>query len=90
MNVRKYKHSATFTREVQVSDPAREITGVISYMTCNDEACIFPDPVKFTVNVSTGALSIGDEPLANACGHAAVQVQTALCGPGRARDQSHG
>lgn len=64
MNVRKYKHAATFSREVQVEDPSRDITGAVSYMTCNDEACIFPDPVRFTVNIASGVATIGGEPIA--------------------------
>ena len=63
MNVRKYKQMVTFTREVEVSDPLKDITGAVSYMVCNEEACVFPDPVKFTVNVASGMATIGSPSL---------------------------
>lgn len=64
INVRKYKHRATFMQEVEVTDPSKDITGVINYMTCDDTRCIFPDPVRFSVNLATGAITVGDKPVA--------------------------
>lgn len=61
MNVRKFKGTVVFSREVQVKDPTQDITGLLNYMTCNDEACIFPDPVAFRVNPASGLALLGGE-----------------------------
>lgn len=61
--VRKYKHSATFSRVVEVSDPARAITGEINFMACDNSKCVFPDPLLFSIIPSTGVATIGDRPL---------------------------
>ena len=60
INVRKYAGSATFVQEIEVKDPASPINGVINYMSCNDEQCIFPDPVKFKVELVAGTIVFGD------------------------------
>ncbi|HRH69825.1 MAG TPA: protein-disulfide reductase DsbD family protein [Flavobacteriales bacterium] len=59
IEVRKYEHAVSFAQEVYVTDEAKDITGVVNYQACDDTQCIFPDPVPFTVNLSTGAISIG-------------------------------
>ena len=59
MNVRKFKGTVVFTRTVRVDDPQRPVTGSINYMSCNDEACVFPDPLAFSIVPSTGAAILG-------------------------------
>lgn len=66
IQVRKYKHEATFSRMVKVKDPASAITGAINFMACDDSRCVFPDPLKFSIVPATGAATIGDQPVANA------------------------
>jgi thiol:disulfide interchange protein DsbD len=62
IKVRKFKHTVTFVQEVQVTDEAKDITGVVNFMTCDDSKCIFPDPPPpFTVNLATGVISIGSK-----------------------------
>jgi thiol:disulfide interchange protein DsbD len=60
--VRKYAGEATFSRTVQVSDPAKAITGTINFMTCDNTKCVFPDPLKFSIIPATGAATVGDTP----------------------------
>lgn len=59
IKVRKFKHKVTFVQEIEVVDPTADITGVVNYMSCDDSKCIFPDPVRFTVNLASGAITIG-------------------------------
>jgi thiol:disulfide interchange protein DsbD len=48
-----------------VTDEAKDITGVVNFMTCDDSKCIFPDPPPpFTVNLATGVISIGSKTMA--------------------------
>jgi len=61
--VRKYAGEATFSRLMQVSDPAKPITGTISYETCDNTKCIFPDPLKFSIIPATGAATVGNTPV---------------------------
>ncbi|MCB0793287.1 MAG: thioredoxin family protein [Flavobacteriales bacterium] len=63
MQVRKFKHHVTFRRTVSVTDAELPITGAINFMSCNDESCIFPDPLRFSVVPATGAVTMGDVPV---------------------------
>ncbi|MBS1580849.1 MAG: thioredoxin family protein [Bacteroidetes bacterium] len=63
INVRKYKHRATFMQEVVVTDVTKDITGVINYMSCDNTKCIFPEPLTFSVNLASGAVTVGDRPV---------------------------
>jgi thiol:disulfide interchange protein DsbD len=64
ITVRKFKDQVTFVQEVEVSNETVLITGVVNYMTCDDSKCIFPDPVPFTVDLASGAVSIGSRTVA--------------------------
>jgi thiol:disulfide interchange protein len=64
IEVRKFKHVVSFIHELEVSDPAKDVKGVVNYMTCDDSQCLFPDPVPFTVNLATGAITIGSRTVA--------------------------
>ncbi|MBP6389635.1 MAG: thioredoxin family protein [Flavobacteriales bacterium] len=69
--VRKYKHVVTFERTVSVKDPMLAVSGSINYMSCNDEACIFPDPLRFSIVPATGVAMIGGSPVAEGLADAA-------------------
>ena len=62
--VRKFKHQVAFIQEVEVTDVTQDIKGVVNYMACEDSKCIFPDPLPFTFNVSTGLATIGSKTFA--------------------------
>jgi thiol:disulfide interchange protein DsbD len=59
VQVRKYKKEATFSQVLKVSDTSKDISGAIDFMTCNDESCIFPDPLPFKLNIEKGTASLG-------------------------------
>ena len=61
IKVRKFKHAVTFVQEVTVTEEAKDITGAVNYQTCDDSKCIFPDPVPFKVNLSSGLVTIGSK-----------------------------
>jgi len=58
MNVKKFKGWAEFKQKLKVLDPSVEFTGRLDYMTCDDENCIFPDPMYFkgTFDNATGQI----------------------------------
>lgn len=68
INVRKFYKEVTYSRELQVTDPAEPITGTIEFMACDNSRCVFPDPVRFEVIPATGAGVVGDRPSAAANG----------------------
>lgn len=50
MEIKKFGKSATFSQVVKVNAPTT-LTGYLEYMTCDNEKCLFPDPVEFTFDV---------------------------------------
>lgn len=54
MQVKKYAGTVSYTQRVRTTEPEKPITGRFDFMTCNDEACIFPDPTYFSVVPATG------------------------------------
>ena len=77
MKVKKYAGHAVFTQRIQTDAPERPVTGRFDFMTCNDEACIFPDPVYFTITPATGATSMAGVPFPKG----GAQVQTDVQAP---------
>lgn len=62
MNVKAFNGWGLFTQRITTDRPEQAVTGRFDYMTCNDEACIFPDPVYFKVVPSTGATEMAGLP----------------------------
>ncbi len=60
ITVRKFKHTASFTVDVRAEQEEGLLKGVVNYMTCDDSKCIFPDPLRFQVDLATGSASVGD------------------------------
>jgi thiol:disulfide interchange protein len=53
MDLNYFEKSATFKQKITInSDKPFKVTGVLEYMSCNDERCIFPDPELFEVTVT--------------------------------------
>ncbi len=48
MNVIKYSNKVVFTQKVKAS-PATKITGTLTYMTCDNERCLPPSDVDFSI-----------------------------------------
>ncbi len=55
MNLTKFQHYYTIEQKIKVTDPSRPITGVVSFMTCNDERCLPPTDVDFELKATGGS-----------------------------------
>lgn len=47
MHIIKYKHKFVCTQKVKVTDPSKPISGYLTFMSCNDKACLPPKDVDF-------------------------------------------
>jgi cytochrome c biogenesis protein CcdA len=64
VTVIKYPHGpVTFTQQV-LAKGADQISGVVEFMTCDEEQCLPPTEVPFLVKLSPLAVQIGDQPTA--------------------------
>ena len=54
MYVKKFAKSATFTQRVKLSNPTVTITGYYEFMTCDDERCLPPQMVDFSIGKEQG------------------------------------
>jgi thiol:disulfide interchange protein len=53
MDLNYFEKSAVFKQKIKAkSDKPFTVSGVVEYMACNDERCIFPDPELFDLSVS--------------------------------------
>lgn len=48
MDIKKFAKSATFSQVVNVTGTTT-LTGYLEYMTCDDQQCLFPDPIEFVI-----------------------------------------
>lgn len=63
MDLNYFEKSATFRQKIKsLSDKPFIITGVMEYMACNDERCIFPDPELFELTISPAAETTTETP----------------------------
>jgi hypothetical protein len=51
INVTKFKGTAVFTQKVKITDKSKPVTGSIEYMLCNEEMCLPPKLVNFTIPI---------------------------------------
>jgi len=45
----KFSNRARFTQRVKVDSMAKVVKGSLTYMTCDDESCLPPENVKFSI-----------------------------------------
>lgn len=50
MQVKKFKKKAVFTQRIRIEQGLEEITGYIEFMSCDDEKCLPPSEVTFTIS----------------------------------------
>jgi len=56
MDLNYFEKSAVFKQKIKAkSDKPFTVSGVVEYMACNDERCIFPDPELFDLKVTPNA-----------------------------------
>lgn len=51
MDIVKFKKKATFSRKLRLQESVQSVTGSILFMCCNDEQCLPPRDVPFSVTV---------------------------------------
>lgn len=64
MNVIKYLHGEPFllVQEIKVNDAAKPVSGILTYMVCDDTKCLAPTDVEFYFDLQKGiALSTESE-----------------------------
>ncbi len=55
MEVIKFKHTYSIEQKMKITDPSKPITGYINFMTCNDERCLPPTDVDFSLTPTKGS-----------------------------------
>ena len=60
MEVVKFQKTYTIEQKIKVTDPSKPITGYLNFMTCNDERCLPPTDVEFSLQAKGGSGSSGD------------------------------
>ncbi|MFY8077102.1 MAG: protein-disulfide reductase DsbD family protein [Flavobacteriales bacterium] len=56
MNLNYFENTASFKQRVKIiSETPFQLNGVVEYMACDETKCIFPDPVKFKLQVTPNA-----------------------------------
>ena len=59
MKLTKFYKTAVFTQKVKVKDTSKPISGYLEFMTCDDEKCLPPKEVDFSIPVSDSGASGG-------------------------------
>lgn len=56
-----WENDVVFTRNLKISDgKSHEISGKIFFQGCNDQTCISPQKIPFTLKIGTGDAAVGD------------------------------
>jgi thiol:disulfide interchange protein DsbD len=70
MDLNYFEKNAVFKQKIKAkTDKPFAVSGVLEYMACNEERCIFPDPEMFELTVTpnaTGEAAVVDEASLNA------------------------
>jgi thiol:disulfide interchange protein DsbD len=53
MEVIKIKHKGIFTQRIKVSEISKPITGYIEFMCCNEQQCLPPRQIPFTIDLKS-------------------------------------
>ena len=79
MDVTKYKETVDFVQRIEVSNPDKDYSGFVYYMTCNNERCLPPAEVYFTIHPAslTAAINVQSEGTDLAAGDAVATIGTA-------------
>ncbi|MDH5381109.1 MAG: protein-disulfide reductase DsbD family protein, partial [Cyclobacteriaceae bacterium] len=52
MNLAKYHDQMVIRQKVKILDSEKSIKGMLSFMTCDDEKCLPPKDVDFSININ--------------------------------------
>ncbi len=61
MNLIKFEKEAIFTQKIKVTDPSKEISGWLTFMTCDATKCLPPKDVDFKFDLASVADDAGGE-----------------------------
>lgn len=61
MNIKKFKESVTFTKEISITKKEGVLKGYLEFMACDDEKCLPPAFVDYVIDLATLKTKIGDE-----------------------------
>lgn len=77
MELNYFENTAIFKQKIKInSDKAFKVSGVLEYMACDDERCIFPDPEIFELEILPVGAASG-----NAEGNTNEETQTTAAEP---------
>jgi Disulphide bond corrector protein DsbC len=51
MNVGFFEHSVVFQQKVKLKSAQTTVTGTLEYMTCNDQQCLPPEDINFSIAI---------------------------------------
>ena len=51
MNVSYFENSVVFQQKIKLKKAATTVKGKLEYMTCNDQKCLPPEDLDFSVDV---------------------------------------
>ncbi len=55
MELVKFQKHYTIEQKIKVTDPTKPITGYLNYMTCDDERCLPPTDVEYSLMATAGS-----------------------------------
>lgn len=61
MNIKKFKESVMFTKEIDITKKEGVLKGYLEFMSCDDEKCLPPAFVDYEIDLATLKTKIGDE-----------------------------
>ncbi len=76
MEVIKFQHTYTIEQKIKILDPSVPVSGYINFMTCNDERCLPPTDVEFSLLPVKGSSGDAQKP------QAGTESQVASAAPG--------
>jgi thiol:disulfide interchange protein len=62
VEVKKFKHNVDFKRKVELAASEVPFSGVIDFMTCNDEMCLPPTTIFWQCNADSGTFKLSSTP----------------------------
>jgi len=65
MELTKFKHTYTIDQKLKITDPSKPITGYLNFQTCNEDRCLPPTDVDFSLTVPAKGSSGDATPKSN-------------------------
>ncbi|RFP64659.1 disulfide bond formation protein DsbD [Hymenobacter lapidiphilus] len=62
MEISSFEEQATFTQAVRLTVPTTTIKGTVTYMVCDDQRCLPPEDVPFSITVTVPSSALANTP----------------------------